>query len=92
MSEPTAPRTHKVSVQGTGPFHHRVIVDGVDLSRGLTGLSLRIGIGSVPELTLDVQLIDISELKDIEAKVLIAPATHDALVTLGWTPPEETSA
>lgn len=83
--------THKVSIIGDGPLSHRVIVDGVDLSHGLSGLSLMMNAGHVPELALDVRLIEVTELKDVEAKVILHPGTHEVLVALGWTPPEETS-
>ncbi|HEY5834995.1 hypothetical protein [Streptomyces sp.] len=84
-----ARRTSKVSITGEGRFKTRVIVDGVDLSRGLTGINLTIGAGETPKLTLDVQLIDVTEIQDIDAQIYLSPASHDALVALGWTPPAE---
>jgi hypothetical protein len=79
-------RTHKVSIDS-----HRVVVDGVDLSPGLTGINLTMGVDEIPRLTLDVQLIAVTEVTDIESKVTIRPAAHDALVALGWTPPSDTA-
>ena len=82
-------RTHKVSITGNGVTETSVVVDGVDLARGLTGLELTMGVGQIPQLTLDVQLIDTTEIQDIEARVYLSPASHDALVALGWTPPAD---
>lgn len=83
--------THKVSITGDGKPGYQVVVDGVDLSKGLVGISLQMEVDRVPELTLDIQLVDVTELKDIEAKVILGAGAHDALVALGWRPPSDGS-
>ncbi|MFE2140196.1 hypothetical protein ACFXA3_00250 [Streptomyces sp. NPDC059456] len=80
---------HQVEIHQDSPDRYRVLVDGVDIAQGLAGLSLRMSVGMIPRLDLDLQLIDVTQLGSIEAEVMLTRATHEALVALGWTPPEE---
>ncbi|BBA99267.1 hypothetical protein RVR_5811 [Actinacidiphila reveromycinica] len=80
---------HKVSITSDGPTKASVVVDGVDLAAGLTGLTLTMGVGQIPQLTLDVQMIDVTEIHDIDAQVLIPDTARNVLTTLGWTPPHD---
>jgi hypothetical protein len=81
---------HKVEIRSDGPLAHRVLIDGTDIARSLTGLTLHIGTaGEIPKLTLDVQLIDVTELGSVEAEVLLGQGVAETLKKLGWTPPEE---
>lgn len=79
---------HQVEIRSKGPGHS-VLIDGTDIARSLTGLTLRMGVGAVPQLVLDVQLIDVTELGSVEADVLLGEGVAETLKKLGWTPPEE---
>lgn len=62
-----------------------VEVDGQDLAPGLRGYTLRSAAGSMPVLELQVGMFE-AEV-DGEARVVLRPSAHEALVKLGWTPP-----
>ncbi len=80
---------HQVEIRSKG-IGHSVLIDGTDIARNLTGLTLHMGIaGEVPQLVLDVQLIDVTEIGSIEADVLLGQGVAETLKKLGWTPPEE---
>jgi hypothetical protein len=79
---------HQVEIRRNGPGHS-VLIDGTDIAKSLTGLTLRMGAGAVPQLVLDVQLIDVTELGSVEAEVLLGNGVAETLKKLGWTPPEE---
>ncbi|MEW5658341.1 hypothetical protein ABGT92_23845 [Streptomyces cinereoruber] len=78
---------HHVEVHQDGPARYRVLIDGMDITKGLAGLSLHMGVDQVPRLELDLLLVDMADLGPIEAEVRLRKATHEALVVLGWTPP-----
>lgn len=78
---------HHVEVHQDSPSRYRVLIDGTDIAKGLTGLTLRLGADQVPRLELDLQLADMTGLGPIEAEVHLRKASHEALVALGWTPP-----
>lgn len=82
---------HQVEIHQESPYKYRVLVDGVDIARSLTRLTLRMGVGEIPELDLGLQVIDVTQLGSIEAEVLLGAGVHEALVALGWTPPEGSS-
>lgn len=79
---------HQVEIRSKG-IGHSVLIDGTDIARSLTGLTLRMGVGAVPQMVLDVQLIDVTELGSVEADVLLGNGVAETLKKLGWTPPEE---
>ncbi|MCU1612610.1 MAG: hypothetical protein JWO98_150 [Frankiales bacterium] len=78
---------HTVRITANGPHATEVSIDGTDIRNALTGLTLRMGVGDIPRMTVDLLLLDVTELQDAEAQVLIPDATVEALVALGWTPP-----
>jgi hypothetical protein len=81
--------SHRVEI-GTTKGGHSLAIDGHDVSRAATGLTLTMGLaGTMPELQLDLQLIDASTLGSVEAEVILGAGAHEALVALGWTPPAE---
>lgn len=61
-------------------------LDGQRVEHGVRGLTVRGRVGQVPEVTLDLLLID-GTFIDGEAHVTIPEATRQVLITLGWTPP-----
>lgn len=85
-SPPRPDRSARITLEkGRGT----VEVGGVDVTRAVQGLVLSAEDGSMPVLTLDLRLVELSQLESNETVVHIPTATHEALVALGWTPPEE---
>lgn len=66
----------------------RVVVDGQDLSKGVRGFALRGGVGEITALELDLNLIDVTRVSSTSTEILIADEASEALIALGWTPPE----
>ncbi|WP_028192937.1 hypothetical protein [Salinispora pacifica] len=67
----------------------RVILDGTDVSGAVRRLTVRAEAGCLPDIELDLSIVDATRIDSDHAQMLIPPATRDALVTLGWTPPLE---
>lgn len=65
-----------------------VQLDGVDITHALRGVTLRLGVGSLPVAELDAAVYDVDTVAE-GAVVHVPEATRAALVALGWTPPEE---
>lgn len=63
-----------------------ITVDGHQL-RGIRSLTLDAAAGEVPQLTLELRLLDVSTMA--ETSVLIDDDTAATLVALGWTPPPD---
>lgn len=65
------------------PSKCRVVVDGCDLSAGISGISLDAPMGAVPKLTLTLPLMDAATI-DGEMRVMIPEETRATLIALGW--------
>ena len=63
-----------------------VEVDGHDVTSGLRAYTLRSKVGHFPILELELGVFE-TEVRG-EARVVITSGTREALVKLGWTPPE----
>ena len=80
---------HHVEIRTNGT-RGQVLIDEHDISRAVTGLTFTAtSDGQVPQLRLDLQLIDVTELGSTEAQVLLGADVEETLKRLGWTPPEE---
>lgn len=77
-----------VQITGLAPGYHntRVTLDGTEVSRGLSGLTLQADAGDIPRLTLDLCMLDITKVGG-QMEILLSDATRELLVELGWTPP-----
>lgn len=84
--------THNLAIKATGIGTAEILLNGQDIASALTDLTLTMGVGKVPTATLDLLLIDTTQIQDAETRILIPDATRDLLVTLGWTPPGEKAA
>lgn len=62
-----------------------LVIDGVDMSHFTESLSLDMGAGIAPRLT--VNLVGPVLSAALEAEVAIPEPTADLLLKLGWTPP-----
>lgn len=83
----SSPRTVRLSSDGVW---HTCVVDGVDLSKGLRGVQLTLAGGELPTLTIDPLIFNLDGADLESARVVVADNAAQALVALGWTPPEET--
>jgi len=81
----TKARSMRITTRGaTGT----VEVDGVDLSTGVRGLTVKLGVGQLPKVELDLIVLEL-DLDSDDTRLIIPEATRAALVALGWTAPEE---
>lgn len=62
-------------------------IGGVDISAATRSVELRVKAGDLPEVMVDLSVIEVEIDGEAEFKVL--PVTRDALIALGWTPPQE---
>jgi hypothetical protein len=77
---------HQVVI-GSDGIHHRLIIDGVDLSDGLRAAQLILEAGHVPTLVCEPLIHEIPPTELDKATVLITEKAKAALIHLGWTPP-----
>lgn len=80
-------RTHHVEIQHEG-LGGRVVVNGMDISSTVRGLKWESEVGSVPRMTLDLRLFDVTTVGSPETEIFLPTETRDALIALGWTPPD----
>lgn len=80
-SQPTA-----VQLSSDG-YRHTLIVDGVDLSRGVRSVQLTLASGELPTLVVDPVIIRLDEVDLKAARVVVPPHAAEQLIALGWTPP-----
>lgn len=80
---------HRLAINAPSPRAVEVHLNGQDIAHGLTGLTLTMGAGRVPQATLDLLILDVTEVQDTETRILIPDTTRDALIALGWTPPAD---
>jgi len=81
------PRTLRIARLPDGPGWV-IELDGHDIARALTGVSLRVDGGPVVTAVLDVVAEEIpNDLGEVRA--WLPDATKELLVRLGWTPPAE---
>lgn len=76
-----------VGADGTG----KLLLDGIDVSRGVRGFHLRAQAGDWTALELVVAIDDVS-LSVETPHIYIGPEAEALLAQLGWTPPDLTSA
>ncbi|MFJ6293207.1 hypothetical protein ACIQJX_07585 [Streptomyces griseoviridis] len=66
----------------------QILIDGHDIAKGVRSLTFEAGVAqAVPTLTLNLRLVDVTELGSAEARVILDEDTTEALRRLGWTPP-----
>ena len=80
---------HRLQVETEGPGRARLLLDGQDISHGVTDLVVRLGVGEVARAELDLVLLDTTRIDSPDTEITIPISTHEALVALGWTPPED---
>jgi hypothetical protein len=78
----------RVDIELDGSGRGRVVIGGQDISGALRGIVVRGGVGEAPRLELDLDVFDVTRLESAEMEILIPDDTRDALIALGWTPPQ----
>lgn len=75
---------------GSDGVRHSLIVDGIDLSKGVRSAELTLASGELPMLVVDPIIMNLDGAELEHARVVVTDQAAEALVALGWTPPEET--
>jgi hypothetical protein len=78
----------KISVVNDG-MRAKVELDGHDISRYITGLTMRYDTANVPTAVIDVVLLSHTDIDAEDADVVVPEPTAELLVRLGWTPPAQ---
>lgn len=67
---------------------HKIVIDDVDVSKGFNYCCLEMRAGHPATLTLGSPIIENGWVGgDVEVQIM--PETRDALIALGWVPPQE---
>jgi hypothetical protein len=64
-----------------------VLLDGVDITRSLRGLTVRTGVDELTTLHLDLALVDGAVISAEFGYIAVPDEVGRLLVRLGWTPP-----
>jgi hypothetical protein len=70
----------------------RVSVDGHDISSAVRSLRFDGDAGAYPRVRLDLHIYDVTTVSSTETELCIPESTAEALIALGWTPPESQPA
>jgi hypothetical protein len=70
----------------TAPNVEAIDLDGLDVGRHVSGFTLQMRASELPKLTLDMSVAVVTKF-DGDVQASVDPATHQALIQLGWTPP-----
>jgi hypothetical protein len=78
---------HTIEISKLDAYGHRILLDGTDIANGISGLTITMCAGQPASIELTFPIIDVTELHDPEARILIPDTTRDTLTALGWTAP-----
>lgn len=81
----TAPPQHAKLVLRAGVAE--ILINGTEFAKSITGLTLKAGVGLVPQLDLSLLLYEIEV--DGDVRITVPSDSRDKLLALGWTPPPE---
>jgi hypothetical protein len=73
---------------GNNAILHKIVLDDVDVSNGFNFCQLTMRAGDLAVLELGAPVIENGWVGG-EVAVQILPATREALIALGWTPPQD---
>lgn len=81
------PKQYTFSVgPGEKPGSTKVALDGNDISKLVTGVTVTYAVGELPRVDLDVLVFVAGSAADL-AQVHVSDETKMLLMKLGWTPP-----
>lgn len=78
----------EIKLEGPTATSGHIKLDGTDVSSGVRGFVLRSEVGELTRLELDVLVLDTQQF-DGEVSVIIPDETREALIAIGWTPPDD---
>jgi hypothetical protein len=84
----TRPRL-TIAPNANGLGRHKVLADGQDISHGVRSVRLSLDPGELPSVELELAVIEIDGIDVEESRLYVPDATREALIALGWTPPED---
>lgn len=87
MSDTKEAMRVRLHVGYNGSSLHKIILNDEDVSDGFNYCCIEMRAGHIATMTLDAPIIDHGWVGG-EAEVQIMPATREALIALGWTPPD----
>ena len=81
---------HNIKIKlGELGFDSTIELDGTDLSHAVRRIDVSAQPGNLTQVTLDLGVVEVQRLDAEKADVLIPDDAKDALIALGWTPPQE---
>lgn len=72
---------------GSEGIRHSLIINDIDLSRGMRSAQLTLAANELPTLVLDPIIFTLDAVELSDAQIIVASEAAKALVALGWTPP-----
>lgn len=82
-------RVVQIEVKPDG--YGKVVVDGVDISTSVSGLTMDVTAGHPPQIAVFLRLPSIVLDGKLHPNPRLSETERAALVALGWTPPAEES-
>jgi hypothetical protein len=79
-----------IELVGVGTRGTSIVIDGQDVTHAISELHIDAQIGKLTTMTVGFPLIDKTAIRG-PANVQILDSTRDALIGLGWTPPDGVS-
>lgn len=80
--------TREVKIDMDGAGIGTIMVDGQNIANGCVGMALDLEPNRIPRIQLDLRIYEHAELVLADPIITIPDATRDALIALGWTPPD----
>lgn len=68
----------------------QVIVDGVDLTNAVRAITWRTAVDERPSMDVELRIFDVTTVSSKDTEMLLPNETIEALIALGWTPPDVT--
>ncbi|MBD2900759.1 hypothetical protein amrb99_97680 [Actinomadura sp. RB99] len=72
-----------------GALAHRIAINGTDISAAVSDATITLRAGDVPEVDLTLHTYEIDRMDLPNPQIHIPAETRDALILLGWTPPDD---
>lgn len=66
----------------------RIVIHGHDVTDLVRSLTFDAGVGRLPRLSLELVVIETTQIESEHATVWMEPGTAELLQRAGWTPPE----
>ena len=74
---------------GRPPRDYVIEIDGHDITKAVREVTFSVGVDRLPVATIDLLVLSDGAIASSDTTVVIPDDTADALVAMGWMPPEE---